>query len=76
MKGNSPTNEALHADVYRPGQNVASAPKEAYFRKLSVGVYQVNGRYIRNHVDIDFCLGGNWARYKYIPEGTRPGPRI
>ena len=30
--------------------------------------YYVNGEYIRDNVDIDFCLGGSYSRYKYIPE--------
>ena len=31
-------------------------------------VYTVNGRYIREHLDLDFVSGGNPARYGYIPD--------
>jgi hypothetical protein len=31
-------------------------------------VYYVNGALIREKIDIDYCLGGNGARYSYVPE--------
>ena len=30
--------------------------------------YYVNGEYIRDQQDIDFCLGANGSRYRYTPE--------
>jgi hypothetical protein len=32
-------------------------------------VHLVDGRKLRDHVDIDFVAGGNGARYGYVPDG-------
>lgn len=32
-------------------------------------VWAVDGAIVRSHVDVDFALGGNPARYSYVPEG-------
>jgi hypothetical protein len=31
-------------------------------------VYQVDDQYIRDCIDVDFVLAGNFARYPYVPE--------
>lgn len=36
------------------------------FRGLTF--YIVDGNYLRGNVDLDFVLGGNGGRYKYVPE--------
>jgi hypothetical protein len=35
----------------------------------NVKVYVVDGLTIRNDLEIDFTMGGNWGRYSFIPEG-------
>lgn len=37
------------------------------FRGLKV--YLVDGLFIRNKIEVDFCLGGTHARWKFIPDG-------
>lgn len=32
-------------------------------------VYLVDGEKVRNEIDVDFTMGGNFARYSYVPEG-------
>ena len=32
-------------------------------------ITRINGEEMRNKADIDFCLGGNPARYEYVPKG-------
>ena len=34
---------------------------------LGYTFYYVNGRYLRDTIDVDFCEGGNPGRYAYIP---------
>ena len=34
----------------------------------SYKIYTVDGVYLRLHVDIDFCEGGNPGRYSYVPK--------
>jgi hypothetical protein len=34
----------------------------------NIQVFIVDGLSIRNDLDIDYTMGGNWARYTFIPE--------
>jgi hypothetical protein len=78
-KGIAPINEKMHRDVFETGQNVIEAPIELYYNQVDpndwiiagepVSIYYVDGIYIRDHIDVDFCLAGNWARYIYVPQG-------
>jgi len=44
-------------------------PKRLFSNFIDMKVYLVDGLYVRNHLDIDFVMGGNGARYSYVPEG-------
>jgi hypothetical protein len=43
--------------------------KEYIGESHGIKFYYVDGKFIRDHVDDDFCLAGNPGRYKYVPMG-------
>jgi hypothetical protein len=60
-----------------PGERTSPLPSKLLQRihRRKVGmtgkytVWSVNGGVIRDEVDVNFCLGGNPARYRYVPKG-------
>jgi uncharacterized membrane protein (UPF0127 family) len=50
-------------------ENVLSGIKLTNLGKVkNFNIWVVNGKYIRDNIDIDFTTGGNPGRYEYIPE--------
>ena len=47
-------------------------PKHFYGEYKGYKVFNVDGNYIRDNIDIDFVGGGNPARYQYVPQGDLP----
>jgi hypothetical protein len=43
-------------------------PKEFLFDYKGYKVFDVDGNYVRNNIDIDFNGGGNPSRYQYVPD--------
>lgn len=44
-------------------------PKRLLTQMRGLAVYLVDGAWIRNNLDVEFALGGNPARYAYVPKG-------
>jgi hypothetical protein len=53
---------ALPADI------LALIRKEYLGEILGCPVWGVDGDFVRNNVHVDFCVGGNAARYRYVPQ--------
>lgn len=60
-----------HAAERRSGRvRVARGIREKHVGKLAgLHIYTVNGELLRRTVDTDFTMGGNPARYGYVPAG-------
>lgn len=56
----------LRTDDYKFDEKL---PKKQIGKYRGYKVYEVDGNYVRNNIDIDFVGGGNPARYQYVPEG-------
>ena len=51
-----------------PPDVLALIRKEYLGEILGYPVWAVDGDFVRNNVHVDFCVGGNAARYRYVPE--------
>ena len=65
-------------DYYKERKNVQSDLPEDILKRVKekhvgkifdLDVWVVDGEILRNESDIDFCVGGNPARYIYVPAG-------
>ena len=56
---------SMSDDAYHPTGNFRLMSLPNYW---GFHVYVVNGKLVRNMVDIEFSIGGNGIRYEYIPD--------
>jgi len=69
------TAPSIRSDRYHPARALPPPPLLRLIKRRSGGkigdfeVWFVDGEIIRDHIDLDFVLGGNPGRYRYVPEG-------
>ena len=62
--------DATHSDHYAPHPQLRTEiPRRIIADFGGLRVCAVDGEAIRNLLDVDFTMGGNAARYPYVPDG-------